>query len=474
MLNQLATLANSTAIFQCLLGNGIPSARVVQPNYSTYAALNFQWISRKPLKPLAYLRASAATHIQAAIRCSSETGVPIVARAGGHSFEKYSIISNSHVVIDLGEMNSTSLDKETGIVTLGPGLLMGHVNHWLWQQGNYSIPSPRCQMIGLAGFALGGGYGYSSRKDGMLCDRIVEMQMVDASGEILVVNANSHPDLFFALRGAGGGNFGIVTQFRIQTIRPPSIVHSITLKYPFSQLDTILPMWHQWALSNPHRSITAFIFANMGSVTLTAAIQHYDSAEGLKLAQALTSSFPEPLNQTPILQSSYMDMLLDLRSPPNTPTNFKTITRQSMDASHYKTKSILATNHSSNLNQLLANLPTCADLMIDLHGGKINDIATNATAYPHRQNVLYSVSTSIHALTPQQLQEGTQWLSQLTPILSTMGFHVYSNFMDSDITQPLLRFYDNNTKRLVQIKAAYDPANLFNYPHSIPTSLDNL
>ncbi|KAJ9087882.1 hypothetical protein DSO57_1028726 [Entomophthora muscae] len=471
MLNQLATLANSTAIFRCLLDNGIPSARVVQPNHSTYAALNFQWISRNPLKPLAYLRASAATHIQAAVRCSSETGVPIVARAGGHSFEKYSIISNSHVVIDLGEMNSTALDKETGIVTLGPGLLMGHVNHWLWQQGNYSIPSPRCQMIGLAGFALGGGYGYSSRKDGMLCDHIVEMQMVDASGEILVVNANSHPDLFFALRGAGGGNFGIVTQFRIQTIRPPSIVHSITLKYPFNQFANVLRIWHRWALSNPHRSITAFISANRRGVLVNAAVQHHDPIKGLLLSHAVTSKFPEPVNQAPVLQSSYMDMLINL-SPPNTP-NFNEITRQSNGISYFKSTSILVTNRNPRLNNL-TTLPEGGYILIDLHGGKINDIPSHATAYPHRQTILYSISASIHAINPHQQQEGTQWLSQLTPILSTMGFHVYSNFMDSDITQPLLRFYGNNTKRLVQIKAAYDPANLFNYPHSIPTSLDNL
>lgn len=113
-------------------------------------------------------------------------------------------------------------NDQTG--TFGPAARLGPIHYTLYQQGLYTINAGFCVWVGLGGHALGGGHSALSRSHGLLSDNVLEMKAVNAQGELLTINATHEPELYWALRGGGGGLFVIVTEFKIRLIQPPAIV----------------------------------------------------------------------------------------------------------------------------------------------------------------------------------------------------------------------------------------------------------
>ncbi|KAG0317108.1 hypothetical protein BG000_004641, partial [Podila horticola] len=150
--------------------------------------------------------------VSAAIKCASAANVAIAPRSGGHSFEGYSAGGqDGSLIMDLNQFSQFSIDTKTNIATIGGGNRLGPTYAKLWTNGQYLIPAGTCPTVGIGGHALGGGVGMTSRKYGVLSDNIVSMTVVDPSGAIKTVSATKNTDLYWALRGAGGGSFGVVT-----------------------------------------------------------------------------------------------------------------------------------------------------------------------------------------------------------------------------------------------------------------------
>ncbi|KAF9944966.1 hypothetical protein BGZ72_001806, partial [Mortierella alpina] len=163
--------------------------------------------------------ASSVLDVQIAVRCAAAAKVAVAPRSGGHSFEGHSTGGqDGSLVIDLGGLNSVAV--KNGLAKVGAGVRLGQLYLELFNQGGYTLNAGTCPSVGVGGHALGGGFGLLGPKYGLLLDRILEMQMVNAQGQLLTVSANSHPDLFYALRGAGGGSYGVVTEFTFLPIKP--------------------------------------------------------------------------------------------------------------------------------------------------------------------------------------------------------------------------------------------------------------
>ena len=189
-------------------------AAYAQPNNLRYEAL----------LPQAIALCKNAQDVRTSILFAREYDVPLVARSGGHSYAGYS--TTSGLMIHIRMMNRLSFDANTGIATVAGGVRNANVFAAL-RKGKFAITHGRCPSVGTAGFVLGGGIGFNMRAHGVACDQLRATEIVTADGAIRTVRGND--DLFWACRGAGGGNFGIHTSFSFQTYEiAPLTVFSLT------------------------------------------------------------------------------------------------------------------------------------------------------------------------------------------------------------------------------------------------------
>src|SRR5919197_3503328 len=158
--------------------------------------------------PKAVVFCESVADVEKTVRWARRHHVHVVARSAGHSYGGYS--TTSGVVIDVSRISGVHLEAGGRIATVGAGARLIDVYNSLWLHG-LTIPAGSCPTVGIAGLTLGGGVGFSARKLGLTCDRLRAARVVLASGAAVHCSPSRHRDLFWALRGGGGGNFGIVT-----------------------------------------------------------------------------------------------------------------------------------------------------------------------------------------------------------------------------------------------------------------------
>ncbi|KAF0441097.1 FAD-binding domain-containing protein [Gigaspora margarita] len=177
---------------------------VIYPNDTLFQSLIIDQNIRVNYTPSVLVYAVDNKDVQKAVKCAVELKRDIVPRSGGHSYEKYGLGGRDNVIVlDLTFINGITIDSNSKTAKIGAGNRLGEVYNQLNQAG-FLMPAGLCPSVGIGGHVLGGGFGYYSRKYGLACDNIISMEMVDANGNILQVDSTLNPDLFFALRGAGG------------------------------------------------------------------------------------------------------------------------------------------------------------------------------------------------------------------------------------------------------------------------------
>jgi len=162
--------------------------------------------------PLAVVRPRGPNDVQAVVRWGRRRGVRVIPRSGGHSYAGWS--TGAGLVIDVSQMSAISVGS--GSVTVGAGARLIDVYDAVARAGA-GIAAGSCPTVGITGLTLGGGVGVLTRAWGLTSDQLTNVDIVTADGELRHCDANSEPDLFWALRGGGGGNFGVVTALRFAT-----------------------------------------------------------------------------------------------------------------------------------------------------------------------------------------------------------------------------------------------------------------
>src|SRR5579862_1998791 len=170
-------------------------------------------------------------------------GIGVAARCGGHSYAGWS--STSGLIIDVTRMAGVSVSGSTA--TVGAGTRLIDFYNGLAAHGR-AVPGGSCPTVGISGLTLGGGIGVVGRAYGLTCDNVTSMQIVTADGQIRTANASTNSDLFWACRGGGGGNFGVVTSFTFTT-HPAGAICLFFLSWPWSQAARVIAGWQSWA---PH------------------------------------------------------------------------------------------------------------------------------------------------------------------------------------------------------------------------------
>lgn len=225
-----ALVARQNTLQSCLTLANVPVQLPSSPAFQqTTSPFNLRFT---PSPAIVAVPANVA-QVQSTVNCARNAGVKISVKSGGHSYAAYGL--SGYLVVDMIQFQTTTLNTSTKIATVGAGVRLGNMATKLNNLGQRGVPHGTCPGVGLGGHATSGGFGLTSRLWGLTVDAVQSMTVVAANGNVLTVSATQNTDLFWALRGAGGSNFGIVTEFKLKTF--PAPVRNIQWRYTYNFLN---------------------------------------------------------------------------------------------------------------------------------------------------------------------------------------------------------------------------------------------
>jgi FAD/FMN-containing dehydrogenase len=470
----LADLANAgtSGIYAELAGQ--LKGDVVLPGSAAYPQARLLFDTRfDAVKPRAVVFCESTVDVQRTVRWARKHAVRIVPRAGGHSYGGYS--TTAGVVVDVSRLNGVTLDSSRRAI-VGPGARLIDVYEKLGQHGR-TVPAGSCPTVCIAGLALGGGVGFASRKYGLTCDNLVEATVVLADGSSVVANAHTHPDLYWALRGGGGGNFGIVTRLVFRTY-PIGQVATYAIEWPWSDAAKIVQAWQKLA---PHAPDGLFSVLNLNSVVggrarITSAGQLFGSADRLRELVKPLANAGTPTRFT-VTSRSYLDAQQMWAGCSGTIAECHLPPQGQLGRSTFKGKSSFANKPLSlkginaMIRQIEARITTGSGsgiILLDSYGGAINRVKKNATAFVHR-DALFSMQYLAYWAPSAAADPNLRWLrnfyAAMRPYVSPFA---YQNYIDPELGTWEHAYYGTNLDRLIDVKRRYDPQNVFRSKQSIP------
>ncbi|MEU3642221.1 FAD-binding oxidoreductase [Lentzea sp. NPDC034063] len=408
-----------------------------------YQGFNPVWDGQKPA---AVAKVSSAADVQACVE-AARGRVALAARSGGHSYAGYSSPSGGLQVDVRGLAGIEVLPGDQ--VRVGSGAALGDVAKTLAASGR-CLPTGTCPSVGVAGLTLGGGIGVLSRKYGLTCDHLVSAQVVTADGRLLTASAQQEPDLFWALRGGGGGNFGIVTEFVFATVPAPEVT-VFSLSYPTGAADA-LGAWQTWIADAPNELWSNVVVR--GGAQPSCKIGGCFIGSVGELA-ALVNQLPAPASRF-IQPQTYAEATQYFAGGP--------IARESAVASSRVVREPIS--DPAKAVTLLAGQSDETYLIFDGLRGAVADVAPDATAFPHRTAL---ANVQIYLKTPPEgADEARTRLAKIRDGLGALvGDTGYVNYIDPQMPQWAQAYYGGNLARLQNVAAKYDPDHVFAFAQAV-------
>jgi FAD/FMN-containing dehydrogenase len=437
---------------------------VLIPADKASAAFDTSFNKRTQISPRVRVVAGSAKAVSATILWAMNNGLSFAVRSGGHSYEGFS--QSPDLVIDVRGISAIKLSADKQSVSIGAGSSLGAVYKAL-APAHLAIPAGSCFPVGVAGHSLGGGFGLLGRPFGLACDSILSMEMVDASGQVRNVSAQENPDLFWALRGGGNGNFGVVTNFNFRTSAVNMVAKfGITWSKTVTQAVKIVQAWQQW-LENLPSSITCTLHLTKeqrGLIKVHVAGLSVQSESKLKVELKRLQSVAGPAQDlsTRTLTFDQAAAIFNGGGPPNV---------------FMKGKSDYVTDPMTDQGILtllggLQKAPGQITVLCDSYGGAINKVASDATAFVHRGNTKYSIQYYMEWQDPRASDANIAMMRTLyTSMRPFVSGGCYVNYCDLDLGDGYARAYwGDNLPRLMKVKAEVDPKNVFRHAQSVPLS----
>jgi FAD/FMN-containing dehydrogenase len=398
--------------------------------------------------PIAVAMTSSAQDVQACVQAVAGR-VTLAARSGGHCYAGYSV-PESGLVIDVSGMNKVDIQGTQAVI--GAGAKLKDVYAALGAAGR-ALPAGSCPTVGIAGLTLGGGIGVLSRKYGLTCDHLSSAQVVTADGKLVTASASSEPDLFWALRGGGGGNFGIVTQFTFDTDPAPNLT-VFSLHFPSGSAAGVLGAWQEWIAAMPPELWANIVISGGSPVQCRVGGCYVGNAPALNtLLNNLTANAGARPTQRTVKSLDYLGAMNYFSG---------SSARQSFVAS----SRIITSPVDPAKVVALADGRAGMDLLIDGLGGKVAEPAKNATAFWHRDAL---ASVQIYApATAKTRAKVTQSVGDVVAGLAAAGAGGgYVNYIDPALPEWKAAYYGDNAKRLQDVAKKYDPYNVFRFGQSV-------
>ncbi|PTM59263.1 FAD/FMN-containing dehydrogenase [Desmospora activa DSM 45169] len=437
------------------------TGRIVVPGNPQYNSARQEFNTFFNKFPRVIVFAQKTQDVVNAIRWARFNNVPIRMRSGRHSYEGLSVV-NGGIVIDVSDMHDVDVNRKRGTATVQTGIRGGALNEALWTERRV-VPVGLCRTTGIGGVTLGGGHSILSRQFGLTQDHLLAAEIVMADGRVLHANADQHPDLFWALRGGGGGNFGVCTTFRYRT-HPINTVAYAEITWDLRDMERVIRVWQEYTAPGTDPRLGPLLMVSNGlqgpsqNPVFFQAVFLGSTTEMLKLLL--------PLLRTGSPRKATIEKMTWIES-----------VRRVADAqtsNPYPFKGVAPYVHRlpsaaiSTIRRFIEKPPT-SSAGVFFHGlnGVVAKVPSRSTAYFWRR-AWSDVTIQATLGTPAEAKKGIRWVENLRRAMLPFTHGVYVNTPDLYIKNWPQAYYGGNFDRLTRVKAKYDPKNIFKFPQSIP------
>lgn len=399
----------------------------------------------RDIRPRLVARCRSVADVAGTIVYAAATGDRLAIRGGGHCFAGRS--STDGIVLDMSRLDGISV-ADDGVATIGAGACLAAVYAALHAHGR-TLPAGCGPTVGIAGLTLGGGIGLLGRRRGLTCDRLVGARVVLADGSVVDCDHDREPDLFWALRGAGGGQFGVVTSLRFDTVAEPTTTR-VEARWSDVAAEGLVAAWQAWAPDAPDGLTVNLALESEPGVPVQATLfgaSTLDEGPTRELLRGLTDRTFALRAGLPFhrLKTSFADP----RDPPATRTRSEFFAQALSDATIASLLAPLGEPRAGGRRQLA----------FTAMGGAYNRVAEDATAFAHRgERFLLE-----HIAEPADPWVDRSWV---TAHADGSG-RVYPNFPDLALDDWATAYHAGNHRRLAAVKNAYDPHRFFDFPQAI-------
>lgn len=438
---------------------------VITPDDDSYdeARHVFYGIDRRPA---VIIRPTDANEVAYVVSIARDSGTELAVRSGGHSIAGYGS-SDGGITLDLSAMKAVQFDPEHQTVWAQTGLTAGELTEELGKHG-LAVGFGDTGSVGIGGITLGGGVGFLSRKFGLTIDSLLAAELVTADGNVLEVDAESHPDLFWAIRG-GGGNFGVATSFQFRLHEVDQTVGGMLI-LP-ATADTVAGFVELAASAPDELSTIATVMKAPpmpflpeelhGQVILFNLLVYAGDPD---TGEAVVAPFRELA--TPLFDMVQPGRYADIyegeeEGPPPGVFAVRNLFVDEIDRAAAETI----------IDQVTTSTAAMAVAQIRVLGGAIAEVGEETTAYAHRrQPIMLNIASMFEEADEAATHQA--WVDRLATALGDQGT-AYVNFIGNEGASRIRQAYPGQTwERLREVKQQYDPTNLFRVNQNIPPASD--
>ncbi|KAI5673826.1 hypothetical protein M9H77_14190 [Catharanthus roseus] len=517
----LASRATSDSVhekfFKCVnVNTDLPvrfSNAFFTPNNASFTSIlqstaqNLRCLDPSVPKPDLIFTPLTESHVQAAVICAKQLGIQLRIRSGGHDYEGISYSTSEtknvpFVVLDLAKLRAVAVNVEDNSAWVQTGATIGEVYYRISEKTKIrGFPGGLCTSIGIGGHITGGAYGPMMRKYGLGADNVVDARIVDSTGRILD-RASMGEDLFWAIRGGGGGSFGILLSWKVRLVPVPAIVTVFTVPKTLEQGATkLLYRWQEVSHKLNEDLFIRVIIQTVGGPqgknrTIQTAYNGLFLGRSDRLLQIMNQSFPElGLTRKDSIEMSWIESVLYIAGyPRNIKPEFLLQGKSLFNKTYFKAKSDFIKEPIPEQGlEGIWKMFLEEDLPLTIwnpYGGMMSKISESTIPFPHRKGTLFMIQwlTIWQTADKKSMEKRMDWIRRLykymTPFASKFPRTAYVNYRDLDLgmnsysssTSILKRssnwgkkYFKCNFERLVLVKTKVDPDNFFRHEQSIPT-----
>jgi FAD/FMN-containing dehydrogenase len=412
-------------------------------------------------RPAVIVQPADATEVARVIDLAREAGLPLAVRSGGHSSAGHSVCDDG-IVLDLAAMRHLEIDVDSRTAWAETGLTAGEFTQVAGELG-LACGFGDTASVGIGGLTLGGGIGLLARKHGMTIDKVLAAEVVTADGQIRQVDADHHPDLFWAIRG-GGGNFGVVTRLQFQLVEVDE-VYGGWLVLP-ATAETVAGFVA--AAAQAPEALTALADVMMapplpflppechGLPVILVTLCHVGSADDGERAVAPLRALDTPIADM-VGPMRYRDLLFADDLPPHR-----------MAVRTIFLDGVAETAAAGILHRLETSTAMMSAVQLRILGGAIARVPADATAFAHRDRRILAMAGAMYA-DPAETRQHEDWAAATADALGDGTTGAYVNFLGERQEHRMREAYPGPTwDRLAAIKTRYDHTNLFRLNHNVP------
>jgi FAD/FMN-containing dehydrogenase len=399
--------------------------------------------------PAAIVTPTSPADVQKAMAFAASNNLKVAPRSGGHSYVGAST-ANGTMVLDLRQLpGEINYDAASGQVTVTPATSLYAMHQALAGAGR-GIPTGTCPSVGAAGHALGGGLGANSRHAGLLCDQLTSASVVLPGGRAVTASAANNPDLFWALRGGGGGNFGVTTSLTFATF-PTKDLDVVNLNFPPQSFAQVLVGWANWLRTADRNSWALADSTTDATGTHCRIMATCPAGSGNSVASAITNAVGIQPTGTDNHTFNYLDLVRYLAVGNLNPSPLGYVGGSDVF-------STLTPAAAQGIASAVDAFPRGAGRMLAImHAldGALASVAPGATAFPWRRQ---SALVQWYVETSGSPSAATSWLNTAHQAVRPYSVGGYVNYLEAN--QPASRYFGPNLAQLTAVRQKYDPGRV--------------